>query len=243
MLIRCIGAEWLKLRRSRLWLILVSLPAFSMLIGCANFANNLGVLQNEWYSLWTQVSLFYGEFFLPILIAICCAYLCRLEHLNKNWHLLLTAPVPVAYPFIAKLTVTAVLLGFVQGLFALLFIGAGIAFGFGYEPPAELAGWIVRGWFAAVAIGAVQLLLSMRMQSFAAPIGIGLCAVFVGFGLYVAKLGLLFPHSLLTLGMGVLDQQALPAAKLGPFYAMTSAYIILVSALAIRRLRTADAAA
>jgi len=243
MLARSIRAEWLKLRRSRIWLILVSLPAISMLIGCANYAFNQGALQNGWYSLWTQVGLFYGEFFLPILVAILCAYLCRLEHANKNWHLLLTAPVPAAHLFIAKLAVTAVLLGFVQILFALLYIGAGLGFGLGSEPPAALAGWAVRGWWASVAIGSVQLWLSMRIHSFAVPIGIGASAVFIGLGLYVAKLGLIFPHSLLTIGMGVLSQQSLPAAEIGLFYAMTSLYVILVSALAIRRLRTADAAA
>ncbi|OUQ85690.1 hypothetical protein B5G50_25620 [Brevibacillus brevis] len=93
MLIRCLGAEWVKLRRSRIWLVLLVLPVFSTLIGFANYWMNQAILQNGWYSLWTQVSLFYGEFFLPILIAICCSFACRLEHVNRNWNVILTAPV------------------------------------------------------------------------------------------------------------------------------------------------------
>ncbi|MBM7855327.1 hypothetical protein JOC37_001720 [Desulfohalotomaculum tongense] len=76
---KSISAEWLKLRHSRIWLVLITLPIISVLLGSINYHFNQGVLQNEWYSLWTQVSLFYGEFFLPILIAICCAYICRIE--------------------------------------------------------------------------------------------------------------------------------------------------------------------
>lgn len=99
---RSIYAEFLKLRHSRIGFVLVVLPLISMLIGCLNFYFNQGVLTNGWYSLWTQVSLFYGEFFLPILIAICCAYVCRLEHLNRNWNMLMTSPVSVSSVFIAN---------------------------------------------------------------------------------------------------------------------------------------------
>lgn len=59
---RSISAEWLKLRHSRIGLVIAVLPIISMLIGSANFYLNQGALQNGWYSLWTQVSLFYGVF-------------------------------------------------------------------------------------------------------------------------------------------------------------------------------------
>ena len=87
-MIRTISAEWLKLRRSQRVLVIAVLPILGLLIGCANYSMNRGALQNGWSSLWTQVSLFYGEFFLPVLVAICCAYVCRLEHLNKNWNMI-----------------------------------------------------------------------------------------------------------------------------------------------------------
>ena len=114
MLKRCISAEWIKLRHSNIWIILMILPVISVLIGGANFFMNQGVLTKGWYSLWSQVGLFYGEFFFPILIAICCAYMWRLEHHNKNWNMIMTAPVPAVSIFLAKLIVLAVLLFFVQ---------------------------------------------------------------------------------------------------------------------------------
>lgn len=117
MLRRCVTAEWMKLRHSHIWVILVVLPLVSILIGCANFYMNQGVLEQEWYSLWSQVGLFYGEFFFPLLIAICCAFMWRLEHLNKNWNMIMTAPVSATTIFVAKLIVVGILLIFVQGFF------------------------------------------------------------------------------------------------------------------------------
>lgn len=240
MLKRCISAEWLKLRHSRLWLVLMVLPVISALIGCANFFMNQGVLQNEWYSLWSQVGLFYGEFFLPVLIAICCAYTCRLEHSNKNWNTVMTAPVSAASIFLSKLVIIGMLQIFVQGFFFLLYLFGGKLVGLTSPLPAELPGWLFRGWIAAVTIGALQLALSIRIRSFAVPIGISLCATFLGLGMYVEKCGMFFPHSLLTIGMGVLSQEGLTSSQNILFFVMNATFVVLVSAFAIHRLRKHD---
>ena len=240
MLRRCISAEWMKLRHSRIWMILMIMPIISVLIGSANFYMNQGVLKKEWYSLWSQVGLFYGEFFLPILIAICCAYMWRLEHNNKNWNMIMTAPVPATGIFLAKLTVVGVLLLFVQLFFLALYIIGGKLAGIASDLPAELAGWVFRGWMAALTIGTMQLALSMRIRSFAAPIGIGLCAVFIGLGMYVTHLELFFPHSLLTTGMGVLSQTSLSTGESVLFAIMNLLYIVVISTVTIHRMRKSD---
>ncbi|ANY70510.1 multidrug ABC transporter permease [Paenibacillus sp. BIHB 4019] len=244
MLKRAVPAEWLKLRHSHLWIVLIALPIVSVLMGCGNFYMNQGVLQNGWYSLWSQAGLFYGEFFLPVLIAICCAYLCRLEHSGKNWNMLLTAPIPVASIFWAKLFTAGMLTAFVQVVFVLLYIIGGTMVGLSLsELPGELYGWLVRGWLAAVTISSFQLLLSMRIRSFAVPVGIGLGAAFLGLGMYVAKAGLFFPHSLLTIGMGVLSPESLPPQQQLTVVIVNLFYIAAFSAGAIYRMRTADVSA
>lgn len=243
MLKRCISAEWMKLRHSRIWLILIGLPIISVLVGSANFYMNQDVLTKEWYSLWSQVGLFYGEFFFPILIAICCAYVWRLEHHNKNWNMIMTAPVSAANIFLAKWIVVGVLLFFVQILFFILYFFGGTLIGFTFELPEELAGWLIRGWIAALTISMMQLALSLYFRSFAVPIGIGLCAVFFGLGMYVFHLGLFFPHSLLTIGMGVLSQTSLSSGETFLFLFMNLLYMVVISAAAIYRMRKADVAA
>lgn len=243
MLRRCISAEWMKLRHSYIWMILIILPVISVLIGSANFYMNQGVLKNEWYSLWSQVGLFYGEFFFPILIAICCAYMWRLEHHNKNWNMIMTAPVSTTSIFLSKLIVVGILMIFVQMFFFILYFLGGKLVGITSDLPGELTGWLFRGWIAALTISALQLALSMRIRSFAAPIGIGLCAVFIGLGMYVAHLGLFFPHSLLTMGMGVLSQTSLSSGESLLFIIMNLVYIVVISTGAIHQMSKSDVVA
>lgn len=237
---RSISAEWLKLRHTRIGLVLAVLPILSLLTGGANYYFNQGVLQNGWYSLWTQVSLFYGEFFLPILIAICCAYVCRLENLNRNWHMVMTSPVSAASVFIAKLFVVSILILFAQALFMGLYLIAGILFSLPGPFPIETLGWIIRGWYASLSIIAFQLCLSLRIRSFATPIGISLLAVFIGLGMYIAKLGLLFPFSLLTIGMSVLSQDKLTVLQNIQFWAMNMAFVVIFASIFIHRLKNKD---
>jgi hypothetical protein len=187
--------EWMKLRNSKIWIILVVLPVISVLIGSANFYLNQGVLKKEWYSLWSQVGLLYGELFLPILVAICCAYMWRLEHQNNNWNMIMTAPISATSIFLSKLIVMGALMVFTQVLFFVLYFIGGKVAGIISNVPGELTGWLFRGWLATLTISTLQLALSMRIRSFAVPIGIGLCAVFIGIGMYVTQMGLFFPHS------------------------------------------------
>ncbi|MEH7456406.1 ABC transporter permease [Bacillus sp. JJ1127] len=235
-----ISAEWLKLRHSRIGLVLAVLPIISLLIGCANYYFNQGVLQNGWYSLWTQVSLFYGEFFLPILIAICCSYICRLEHLNRNWNMIMTSPVSVVSVFLAKLIVVSVLILFAQGLFMGLYWLIGNLFSLPGPFPLETIGWTIRGWYASLSIGALQLGLSLRIRSFATPIGISLCGVFIGLGMYIAKVGIFFPFSLLNIGMSVMSQDKLTDIQNFLFWVINMVFIIIFASMSIRRLKNKD---
>ncbi|KYH34545.1 ABC-2 family transporter protein [Clostridium tepidiprofundi DSM 19306] len=237
---KSISAEWLKLRHSRIWLVLIILPIISISLGSINYYFNRGVLQNEWYSLWTQVSLFYGEFFLPILIAICCAFICKLEHVNKNWNIIMTSPISARNIFTSKLVVITILIFMVQVFFLILYFIVGKLFGLSTQIPSETIGWIIRGCFASLTIIALQLGLSIRIKSFAAPIGISLCCIFIGLGMYIIKSGMFFPHSLLSIGMGMLSQEGLSIADNIQFFVMSILFTILFSSLAIHRLKTAD---
>lgn len=237
---RSISAEWLKLRHSRIGLVIAVLPIISLLIGCANYYFNQGALQNGWYSLWTQVSLFYGVFFLPILIAICCSYICRLEHLNRNWNMLMSSPVSVASVFLAKLIVVSILIMFAQALFMGLYWLAGSLFSLPGPFPVDTIGWTIRGWYACLSISALQLGLSLRIRSFATPIGISLCAVFIGLGMYIAKLGIFYPFSLLNIGMSVMSQEKLNDMQNFLFWMTNLAFIIIFTSMSIRRLKNKD---
>ncbi|AXO92660.1 multidrug ABC transporter permease [Bacillus anthracis] len=237
---RSISAEWLKLRHSRIELVIAVLPIISMLIGSANYYLNQGALQNGWYSLWTQVSLFYGVFFLPILIAICCSYICRLEHLNRNWNMIMTSTISVANVFLAKLIIISILILFAQCLFIGLYWLIGTLFSLPGLFPLETIEWTIRGWYASISISALQLGLSLRIPSFAIPIGISLCGVFIGLGMYIGKFGMLFPFSLLNIGMSVMSQDKLTTVQNFLFWMINMAFVIIFALRSIKRLKNRD---
>ena len=55
---RAVKAESLKLKRSPVWLAFFALPMISAFFGTMNYKMNIGILKSEWYSLWSQHSLF-----------------------------------------------------------------------------------------------------------------------------------------------------------------------------------------
>lgn len=156
----------------------------------------------------------------------------------------MTAPVPVASIFLSKLMIIGLLICVVQGILFLLYYAAGHLLGLPRELPEELFGWLLRGWIAGLTIGTLQLALSMRLRSFAVPVGMGLCATFLGLAMYVMDLGLFFPHSLLTIGMGVLNQSGLSSYREHVLFLLVNLfYMIIISLLAIRWLSKKDVVA
>ena len=63
MLTRCILAERKKLRHSLILPACILIPIIPAIMGTFNYLQNLGILKSEWYSLWTQHTLFYASFF------------------------------------------------------------------------------------------------------------------------------------------------------------------------------------
>ena len=114
MLIWSIRAELLKLRRSCIWIAALVLPLLSAVFGTLNYLGNIAILQDAWYSLWTQHALFYCTLFAPTLMGIYCAYLCRLEHLHGNWNMVMTQPIAVHTVVLSKLVVVSLLSALTQ---------------------------------------------------------------------------------------------------------------------------------
>ena len=74
----------MKLRRSPVWLAFIVMPVIPALMGTFNYLENLELLHSEWYSLWTQHTIFTDYIFLPLLIGIYCSYTMYIEQKNHN---------------------------------------------------------------------------------------------------------------------------------------------------------------
>lgn len=216
MLKNAINAEILKLKHSGIFIPTLGLSILCVLIGSGNYFANKAVFSvPEWQALWTQVALFYGDFFYPIMAAICAAYLWRMEHTNHNWNSLMTAPISENIVFLSKFLILTII-GFLTQLFLMLiYYCVGIfAFHFKSDFPIAMAfGWLIYGWIAAISISAMQLYLSMRIRSFSIPIGISFGFCIIGLILYGLKIGKIFPNSLLILGIGATEATAIPLSE------------------------------
>ncbi len=240
MLIRSIRAEFLKLRRSYIWLAMLVLPLLSAGLGTANYLNNLGMLTEQWYSLWTQHALFYCALFAPALTGVYCAYVCRLEHLNRNWNAVMTQPIPVGTMLAAKLTAVSILTALTQCLIGILFIVSGKLAGLTAPLPFELVYWVVRGWWALTVQAALLLCVALMVRSFAVPVAAGILGGFCGLPALVKGFGVYFPFSLLELGMCSHNPAEPMDCSAAAFVISSFLYLLLGFAISVLWLKKRD---
>lgn len=241
MLLRCLKAELYKCRRSPVWLAFLALPVFPALLGTGNYLANIEVLDNGWYSLWGQHTLFSSVFFLPALLGVFCGWQWRLEHADHNWNSFLTAPVPVGALYAAKLILAAGVSLLAQGWIGVLYLLSGKLAGLSGSLPPELPGWLLFGALGGVSVCAVQLFFSMVIRAFAPPVAFGLAGGILGLMVTAQGWGYAFPYSLLCLGMRANNPQM--ELDLSFFFLSALGYTGVFVLLALGYLRRRDVAA
>lgn len=240
MLMRAIRAERMKLRRSPVWLAFLILPVLPAFMGTFNYLQNMEILQKEWYSLWTQHTLFTCYFFMPSLIGIYCSYLLRLEHTNHNWNSVMTAPVPAHLIYLAKLISASSMVVLTQAWIGILFIISGKLAGLNSVLPEALPVWLICGALGAITICSLQLLISMVIRSFAVPVGISVIGGIAGLAAMAKGLGVWFPYSLMCLGMRANRPDGLMACSLSQFIINNLLFISIFSMLSVLWLKKRD---
>ncbi len=231
MLLRCLKAELQKCRRSPVWLAFLLLPVFPAILGTGNYLANPEVLDSDWYSLWSQHTLFSSTFFLPALLGVFCGWQWRLEHTDHNWNSFLTAPVPVRDLYAAKLILAAGMSLLAQGCIGVLFLLSGKIAGITAPIPPELPGWLLWGTLGGISVCGVQLFVSLVIRPFAPPVAFGLGGGILGLMLTAQGWGYAFPYSLLCLGMRANNPQM--ELDLVPFLLSALGYLVLFVTLAL----------
>ncbi|AND84655.1 ABC transporter permease subunit [Clostridium tyrobutyricum] len=201
MFIKVFVTEWKKLNRSMIWLAVIIVPVLAAFMGSFNYVQNASILKDKWYDLWTQLCLFYAYFFLPCLIGIYCSYICRLEHLNHNWNLVMTQPVSISYIFLGKLSAASGLTFITQVFMGILYLISGKFTGINTGIPHDIFLWLILGWIASIVISALQLCISIIVKNFAAPVGVAFAGGIFGLLMLAKGYGVFFPFSLLSFAM------------------------------------------
>lgn len=240
MLTACIKAENMKLRRSFIWIAFFLIPIIPAFMGTGNYKMNIGILEAEWYSLWTQHTLFYSNFFYAPLIGIYCAYLWRVENFNHNRNSLMTVPVPVWCIFLAKLLNVLLVTSFTQIWVGVLYFICGKIVGLPGMPPVTVLYWLFRGTWGGLGVAALLLLVSMLIRSFAVPIAIGLLGGISGLLVYSGRYGMYYPFSLMVMGMNSNKHEDVLSGSSMEFILFSTGYIVLFGIMGIRLLTAKD---
>ena len=235
---RCILAENRKLHASPIWIMFFLLPVISAIYGTFNYLQNLEILTDGWYSLWTQHTLFYSMLFFPAMVAVYAAYLWRLEHLGHNWNLILTSPVKPIYLFMAKFVIVLKLAFLTHVFVFILYTVCGKCFAHlpGW-PPVILPLFLLRGAVGALAVIAAQLVLSMIIRSFAVPVFLGLLGGISGMLAGSKGLSLFWPYCLMQVGMNANKSTDVLAGGYGMFFVSCAVWLLAMFALAWGLLR------
>lgn len=232
MLFKLLRAERMKLKRSPVWIAFFIMPIIPALLGTLNYLNNLELLKSEWYSMWTQHTLFTCYFFLPVMIGVYCAYIMRLEHNNHNWNKMLTMPVSRAEVFISKVLTASFMILISEIWIGILFVVSGKIVGMTSAPPySDIIIWCLFGTLGGMVMAAIQLFLSIYVRSFALPVGIAFAGGLSGL-LFLAKdLGHIWPYSLMAYGMNSNAPQELIESGYGTFIAVCVVYMIVFTVI------------
>lgn len=197
-----VRAEFLKLKRSLSWAVVLLLPLMAVATGAANTAVSGQPLEDDWHTLWVRVVGFYGLFPLAIGVAVLASLVWRVEHRGGNWNALMGRQVPSLHVVGGKAAVLAVLAVAMQTVLVAGVIAVGkLLFGLpGLLPPRYFLVSVVIV-LACLPVAAFQSGLSMLMRSFAAPVAVALLGSTVGMLLLMSRvdaLTVIVPYSLLS---------------------------------------------
>ncbi|WNS41836.1 ABC transporter permease [Paenibacillus sp. MMS20-IR301] len=166
-----LSAERLKISKSWIWLLVLLSPAISVPIGLITDLKENGTL--SWQVLMNAMTVIHALLFLPVLSGIFAALICRSEHSDGGWKLLLALPVRRTWVYMAKYLMIMLLLAVVQLSLLAAVLGVGLYRGAeGAVPWSLLLPGLFGGWFACLPLAALQLAVSQGWSSFGAPLAL-----------------------------------------------------------------------
>ncbi|WP_017591675.1 ABC transporter permease [Nocardiopsis potens] len=197
-----VRAEFLKVKRSLSWVVVLLLPVALVLVGTVNTVVSGERPEEGWHTLWLRSVVLYGLFPLTVGIGVLASLVWRVEHRGGNWNALMGGPTPALRIVAAKAAVVSALAAAMQGVMLAAVVLAGkLVFALPGLPPGRYV--LISAVIAAacVPVAVLQSGLSMLMRSFAAPVA-------------MAFLGAAGAIVLLMLGAGA-AASALPYALVG----------------------------
>lgn len=169
-MLRMYRSEWMKIRRSFVWLLLLVSPLVAALLGLLE-SDREG--EFPWLIALSMMAALHAMLFLPLLTGVYAALVCRYEHIGGGWKQLLALPVTRTQVYFVKFALIMGMVALTQLLFLGVLLLVGAALGFSEPPPWQtLLASVAGGWIATLPLAALQLAVSTAWPSFAAPLAV-----------------------------------------------------------------------
>lgn len=180
-----VRAEFLKLRRSLSWAVVVLLPVAMVFSGVVNTFVAGGQPEDGWHTVWIRSIVFHGLFPLAVGVAILASLVWRVEHRGGNWNALMSGPTPSVRIVVAKAIVVTVLALAMQAVLVTTVVVVGkFVFGLPGVLPGAYVAVSVLIVVACLPLVVLQSGLSMLTRSFATPVAVA----FLGAGVSIVLL-------------------------------------------------------
>lgn len=202
--VRLLQAEWLKLRRSLIWLLILAVPLMVFLLGVAIIAT--GNSTDQWNMLAMSGAAIWSFFLLPMTATALTALIAQLEHGSRGWSFMLALPHRKVSVFTAKALIVMAVMALISAFVAFANIASGMVAGWiapdqalqGPLPIMLLAELMSKMWLSGLLVVAIQFAVAMRYRSFAVPVVVGIAGTFVAVVATSAQQGLYFPWLMAT---------------------------------------------
>ncbi|UOQ95024.1 ABC transporter permease [Halobacillus shinanisalinarum] len=169
MLLSLLSSELLKIRKTKVWLLLFVSPILAGVIG---FTGSLPMEEgmNGWVLLFMVMVPVHSLLLLPLMVSVFSGFICRYEHQNGGWRRLFSMPITRQKVYAAKFLMVLGLVALNQMMFSGVFVLVGSIKEIGETIPLELVlKCMAGGLISTLPLIAVTLWLAMIWSSFAAP--------------------------------------------------------------------------
>lgn len=196
-----IRAEWVKVKRSSIWLVAAVMPILSVVLAVRVIGLDPAPEPVTWDVLTSHILPIHRDMIFPVTMAIVIAMMWRMETVGANWVLVRTNTANLFWFALAKTVVMILFALYSQGFVLIATMGAG-TFYYGLPGVFSLAFLSTLGWCVVFALPIIftQSALSIGIRSPITPVIMALAGCFLSYwiipesSLYIVSL--LLPYSL-----------------------------------------------
>jgi len=207
--IKASKAEWLKLRNSGMfWLVLIMaafIPGIFTLAGLLQSESGITSVntENSWKMMVTSCFQGFGVFFYPIFLTLVVIRLTQMEHRGGGWKLIEVQPISKLSLYLGKfsmavvisfLCIVALILFSLLGGTIMMLVRPGSGFSKFSIPFEFISGLGLRLLIAGLGVLGIQYLFSVVISGFLWPFAIGLVGTITGTILFGFRKALWWPY-------------------------------------------------